>query len=286
MSSNLIRRVLVAGVAVPAALAVVYVGGWALAAALGGLAFAGAMELYRLAEQSGMRPLRGPGLALAALGPGAAFAATPYGLGLDARTMLLAGSAALLLVLMFAVWQRAPGQRPLSSAATTVFGVCYASGLLSFLVMLRHPVAPVTAWAGTWLVFLPLAVVWICDSMAMAGGSLIGGPKLARVVSPNKTWAGAIAGSSVSMIVAPVYGWLILERVGIHLAVWQLVAFGLAVSAAGQVGDLAESLFKREAGVKDSGTFFPGHGGVLDRLDSLYFAIPTAVILLSTFEAL
>jgi phosphatidate cytidylyltransferase len=119
--------------------------------------------------------------------------------------------------------------------------------------------------------------------MAMTGGSIIGGPKLAPVVSPNKTWSGTISGSVVSVVLAPVYGKLLLEPVGIHIEIWQLALFGLVVSSVGQLGDLAESLFKREVGVKDSGTFFPGHGGVLDRLDSLYWAIPTAVILLTAF---
>ncbi len=109
---------------------------------------------------------------------------------------------------------------------------------------------------------------------------MIGGPKLAAVVSPNKTWAGFISGSLSGAVVAPVFGRVFLERFGISPDLWQLVVFGIVVATVGQVGDLAESLFKREVGAKDSGTFFPGHGGVLDRLDSLYWAIPTAAILL------
>jgi phosphatidate cytidylyltransferase len=83
-----------------------------------------------------------------------------------------------------------------------------------------------------------------------------------------------------------VYGQFVLERVGIHIPFAALLLTGVAVGTLGQLGDLAESLFKREAGVKDSGAFFPGHGGVLDRLDSLYWAIPLTVIVLRAFDAI
>jgi len=249
------------------------------------LGVVGATELYRIAELHGVRPIRDVGLPAAAVVPFAAFAASSDGPGLSHSVLLFAGAVAVMIVMAAAVWRRSPEDHPLSSVTVTLFGVIYASGLLSFLIMLRHPSAPVTAWGGTWLVFLPLAVVWVCDSVAMAAGSLIGGPKLAPVVSPNKTWAGAIAGTALSLVLAPLYGWLLLEPVGIHIGVWSLGVFGLVISALGQLGDLGESLFKREVGVKDSGDFFPGHGGVLDRLDSLYWAIPTAVILLSAFGA-
>ncbi len=106
------------------------------------------------------------------------------------------------------------------------------------------------------------------------------------MISPNKTWAGTITGSLAAVVVAPLYGAFLLAPRGVSLGPWQLVLLGLALSVAGQVGDLAESLIKREAGVKDSGTFFPGHGGVLDRLDSLSWTLPTAVALLALFGVL
>jgi phosphatidate cytidylyltransferase len=135
-------------------------------------------------------------------------------------------------------------------------------------------------------VFLPVGLTWLADTVAMAAGSLIGGRKLAPVLSPKKTWAGAIAGSVAALALAPVYGALVLAPLGVSLTLWQLVVFGGVISVVGQVGDAAESLFKREAGVKDSGAFFPGHGGVLDRLDSLYWVIPTAGLLLMWFGTL
>ena len=119
--------------------------------------------------------------------------------------------------------------------------------------------------------------------MAMAGGSTIGGSKLAPTLSPNKTWAGAVSGTVGAIVAAPLYAWVVLDRVGVTFVFWQLLAFGFFVSVLGQLGDLAESLLKREAGVKDSGGFFPGHGGVLDRFDSLYWGVPVAAVLSKAF---
>jgi phosphatidate cytidylyltransferase len=168
----------------------------------------------------------------------------------------------------------------LGAVAVTLFAPIYAGVLLSFVIVLRHAGGwdPVT---GTALVFLPLAIIWSCDTAAMGGGALIGGPRFAPTISPKKTWAGTIAGSVAATVVAPVYGWLVLGPAGISLDAGRLAMLGLVLSVVGQVGDLVESLFKREAGVKDSGGLFPGHGGVLDRLDSLYWALPAGAALLA-----
>jgi phosphatidate cytidylyltransferase len=112
----------------------------------------------------------------------------------------------------------------------------------------------------------------------MAGGKAIGGPKLAPVVSPNKTWAGTLAGLFASVALSLAYAAWVFPRAGLALSVAQAVVFGVVISVAGQVGDVAESLFKREIGVKDSSNLLPGHGGVLDRLDALYFVVPVTVL--------
>ena len=130
---------------------------------------------------------------------------------------------------------------------------------------------------------LPLVMTWVCDTCAMAAGTLFGGPKLAPVLSPRKTWAGAVGGAVGALVAALVYGSVVLDRVALRLTPWQLVAVGVVVALAAQVGDVAESLLKREVGVKDSSKLIPGHGGVLDRLDSLYFALPVSAGLFRLF---
>jgi phosphatidate cytidylyltransferase len=283
MSQNLIRRIAVAAVAIPAALVFVYLGGWVLSTLLAIFAVAGAVEFYALAARTGVRPTPAVGYVGAALIPFTVFAIFPQGLGLDPRWVALGAAAWFIGAVASAVATRGPSARPLEAAAVTVFAALYTGGLPAFLLLLRHSDRLPSDWAAAWLVFLPLVVTWVSDSLAMAGGSAIGGPKLAPVLSPNKTWAGAISGAVGAFVLAPAYGALLLAPLGVAVHPWRLAVFGLAISVVGQVGDIAESLFKRQAGLKDSGTFFPGHGGVLDRFDSLYWVIPAAALLLSVF---
>jgi phosphatidate cytidylyltransferase len=135
-------------------------------------------------------------------------------------------------------------------------------------------------------VFYPLVVTWICDTAAMFGGRAIGGPKLAPSVSPGKTRSGSIAGVIGALVVAPLFSAVVFPRVGVELGLGSLLIMAGVLGVVGQVGDLAESLFKRQAGVKDSSHLIPGHGGVLDRLDSLYFVVPVAAALYRFFGAI
>jgi len=165
-----------------------------------------------------------------------------------------------------------------------MFACLYASGMLTFLIAIRHGSGAATRpLAYVLLTLFPLVITWICDTAAMAVGTAVGGPKLAPVLSPKKTNAGAVGGTVAGVITALALGKLVLNRQGWSFTPGQLLLFGLAVSIVGQIGDVAESLFKREAGLKDSSTLIPGHGGVLDRLDSLYFVIPTAAGLYRMF---
>jgi phosphatidate cytidylyltransferase len=156
--------------------------------------------------------------------------------------------------------------------------------MLAFLIAIRHGTnAVMRPGAYVLLTLFPLIITWICDTAAMAVGTAVGGRRLAPVLSPNKTHAGAIGGTLGGIIVALALGKFVLNRQGWHFTDGQLLLFGLLVSIVGQIGDVAESLFKREAGLKDSSSLIPGHGGVLDRLDSLYFVIPAAAGLYRLF---
>ena len=165
----------------------------------------------------------------------------------------------------------------------TLLGVAYTGCLPAFLLLIRHGQLPLRSWAGAWLVFFPLVVTWVCDTAAMFGGRTFGGPKLAPAVSPGKTRSGTVAGVVGALAVAPVFGAWVFPRVGTELSLGQAVMVAAALSVVGQVGDLTESLFKRQAGVKDSSHLIPGHGGVLDRLDSLYFVVPASAAMYRFF---
>ena len=269
MSRNLLVRIAVAVPAIALVLGVVYRGGWVLAALLAILGILGARELYDMARLQGIAPLRSLGYLAAA--------AIPFA-SLWARDSLIAlGALWLTAVLVAAMLARGPEGRPLTAVAVTAFGALYASGLLAFVVPIGHGIeCQAHPLASAALTVLPLAVTWIGDTCAMAAGHFIGGPKLAPVLSPKKTWAGAVGGTVGGVVAALAYGPLVLDRVAFPLKTVQLAVVGCVVAVVGQVGDLAESLLKREVGLKDSSSIIPGHGGVLDRLDSLYFVLPVS----------
>jgi len=288
---NLARRIAFAAVAIPAVVGIAYLGRWAFAALLAAAALLGAREVYAFARAQGVAPIGWLGLAGAA---GMPLAVTWVVLAPSRPSLALVREGYLLmlwllLVMAVALWRRGPGERPLTAVAVTVFGALYAGWLLSFAVYLRHP-APARfandAAVGLPLLLYPLVLTWVGDTAAMAAGTAIGGRKLAPVLSPNKTWAGGIAGLLATTLISVVYAAVVFPRAGIAVSLAEGLGFGVAISLAGQAGDVAESLLKREAGVKDSSAIIPGHGGVLDRLDSLYFAVPVAALLLRQFGIL
>jgi phosphatidate cytidylyltransferase len=129
-----------------------------------------------------------------------------------------------------------------------------------------------------WILTVVLAI-WVGDSVALFAGRALGNRKLAPMISPNKSMEGAMAGLLASVVVAAV------SFQGFGLGDWKLgLIAGAVVGLTGQVGDLAQSVLKRQAGVKDSGSAVPGHGGILDRMDALLFALPAGFLMAVGFE--
>lgn len=280
MDANLVKRIAFAAVAIPLAIGLVWLGGWPLAVLVAVIGALGTRELFDIAAKQGVHPFRVTGMAAAAIGPLLVYHAVADAPGralLDANWVFLAAGF-LIVLLVHALQHRAPTERPLAAVAVTAFATCYAGLLPAFLLGIRHGTWPMRSWAGTALVFFPLVVTWVCDTAAMFGGRAFGGPKLAPTISPGKTRSGGIAGVVGGAAVAPVFALWLLPKAGIEVGVLPAVGMAIALSVIGQLGDLAESLFKREAGVKDSSALIPGHGGVLDRFDSLYVILPTAAL--------
>ena len=183
----------------------------------------------------------------------------------------------LLIVLAFALGRLKDLRQYPVATASTMFGIIYVGFTLSCLVPLRFSVR--FSWAGTGrdLIFLLFLVIWAGDIFAYFVGRLLGRTLLFPRVSPKKTVEGSIGGFGGSLLV----GWA-FARWFWHPASLKTVMLLVAlIAVAGQIGDLAESALKRGADVKDSGTLLPGHGGLLDRVDSLLFGAPALWLALS-----
>lgn len=266
---ELARRVAVALVGIPLALILAYLGGYVLATFLAVMAGLGAWEFCRMYRQAGKWSApAAAGLLAAAL----LFLAV----GSDLEGFLIWATLSGLVVGSLVILTTPPERGPGLAAVLTLFGAGYTGLLLSFAVWIRDWAPAGSDLAGTAVLFLPVAVTWLGDTAAYFGGRALGRHRLAPRTSPNKTWEGAAAG----FVAGAAGAWLYVELTR-PLVPWSVTAstvilFGAAIAVAGQVGDLFESRVKRDCGVKDSSSLIPGHGGVLDRMDSLLFVFPVA----------
>jgi phosphatidate cytidylyltransferase len=257
--ANLARRVGTAAVAIPVLLAVFFgAPPWAGAALIAAALAVGVREFFSLLRSRGLRPMRLVGFALSA-----AFfldVAFPGWLGAPFAPL---GALLLLTVAL----SRGADYESVSSAGATLLGAVYVGALGGTIGALRL-LPPVDE--GPWRVLLLLVVIMTADTFAFFVGHALGRRRLAPAVSPGKSVEGAIGG-----IAGGILGAFIVRYLGLpDMPPWHAAALGAVVATLGIVGDLGESLLKRWAGVKDSGALFPGHGGMLDRLDSLLFGAP------------
>lgn len=209
-------------------------------------------EFYKLVAVSKVLPLTCLGLIWTLL-----FILSPH-FEYEFLTPVLLTSAVILSLICLIPLPRKEGA--FATWAWTVAGILYVGWLLSYLVALRG------LDAGRDWVFLALAATFGSDTAAFFVGRALGRHRLAPSISPGKTWEGAIAGVFGAIIISLLFTLLI------PLSYGQAIFLGVLVSVFGQLGDLVESLLKRNMGVKDSSKLIPGHGGVLDRMDSIVFA--------------
>lgn len=236
---------------------------WTTLALLVAMAGITAGEFYYMLRQDAKLPNEMLGIIAAMLYPVSVFF-----LGLDGALYV---SLALLLALIvwYVFWMRAR----VPDVGVSFFGAAYCGMLLSGIIVVREALpAP---WGGV-LVLGILLSVWANDSFAYLVGSKFGKHKLAPRTSPKKSWEGFLAGLAGSAVF-----WCLMTLVpGVTMSIPQAILFGLASGLMGVLGDLAESRIKRNSGFKDSGTIMPGHGGLLDRCDSLFLVAVTSAILL------
>lgn len=275
--SELTRRTLFAVVAAPLGILIVWLGGAPLATMLGVIAALGAWEIQRMATANGVEPLMPVGIVVAGLIP---IAVHGYQLGVF-QLSLTAGVVLFLILLASAIWLRGPSRRPINSVALTALGALYP-GTIAYIYVLRHHPYTITPAAGTALVAMPILLTWATDTGAYFVGKSIGKNKLIPSVSPGKSVEGAIGGLVLTVIISVLYARFVLRPYAdLGMTLTSAILFGLVVSVTAQVGDLVASLMKRDAGVKDSSKILPGHGGIVDRFDSLFFVMPVAYLLLN-----
>ncbi len=246
-------------------IACVVVGGRVLALVVGAAALVGLWEYFRIASPG----RRGPGdpirlLAFAAVG--ALIVLAHLG---RPEWMLTVVAVDLVLGGALALREFAADRSVLARTAVQVQGVVYIGMPLALVLLMR------AAPDGTTWVFLTCAVVFAGDTAALYTGTAWGHRKLCPSISPGKTIEGAAGGLAASLLVGLAGGALFLPGAGWNAG----LVFALGAGLAGQAGDLFESALKRSAGVKDSGTLLPGHGGILDRIDALLFAIPAGYLI-------
>jgi phosphatidate cytidylyltransferase len=262
---GLLSRVVVAVVALPVVLGLVYLGGWWLF----GLALVAALiGLHEYASL--MRKLR-PLVLACYVGAVAILVGAAWG-GLD---WALGG---LMLTIAFAfVVQGLAGTRLPATVAigTTVLGTAWVALGLAHLILIRD-----IPGEGRLAIFTVLLCIFASDTLAYFAGRLVGRHKLAPRISPGKTWEGFVAGTLAAVAVA---FFALYEDRDTFLSIPQALVLGGAVALAGALGDLFESALKRDMDVKDTGSLLGGHGGVLDRIDSLLFAGPAAFYVLLAF---
>ncbi len=299
------QRVAVAAIAIPVIVWLAYMGGYWF---FGFVAIASALalhEFYGLTEKKGASPLKRTGIIFGFLFQTVFIYDRSQPLVYDllvslgwAPGMFTMHQYFLIVSLLFLVTValielfRSEGSS-IMNAGSTVLGVGTVSVFFGALVGLRElfpygfPVPQyfsvaiageaeleqISHWGGMTIIIL-FATIWMCDTAAYFAGSTIGKHKLFERVSPKKTWEGAIAGLVTAIATFVIGAHFFLE----YLAPVHAVVLGTFVGTVGQVGDLVESKFKRDAGVKDASSFLPGHGGVYDRFDSLLFLAPVVYL--------
>jgi len=267
--SNMWQRIIVGVLGAALFIGGIIVSEWTYFALFLGLTILGLLEFYRLLGAQSIKPNKTIGIALGGLFYIALFLIER---DLIKGELLYLTLPLLGLVFVAELYRKQP--QPFTNIAFTLLGVLYVA--LPFGLL--HKIAYLPEYY-TWEPILGLMLlIWAADTGAYIAGKNFGKNKLLERVSPGKTWEGWVGGTILTLAVA--YGLSLYLQ---DLALYQWIGIGVIVAIFGVLGDLVESLLKRSLGVKDSGTLLPGHGGILDRFDSLIMAIPFIIAFLQIF---
>lgn len=266
----LIQRIVVAAILIPSALLAVFIGGLPFAIFITIFLAAASLEFIQLLQKSGYDP----GLLLTMLGV-IVLAAARYFFDFDHTGIILSAVILSSSAYHLVKFEKNPESNP-GNLGSSLSVILYIGWLGSYILSIR------SLESGFWWLLLILPVVWIADSAAFMIGSWFGSHPLSPNTSPNKTWEGYLA-SGVSGILSGgglvwLYSQLTIQTLPYQIREGFLIGFMISITI--PIGDLVESMIKRQAQTKDSGKIFPGHGGVFDRLDSLFWAAPISYYLI------
>lgn len=258
--TNLQKRLIAAAIGIPIALTVILLGGLYFVTALIVVSSLALQEFYLMIEKMGYKPLKIIGHIFSIL-----LLVVVYHKDLIKHAqyfdlliiIFILCTVLFLLIVVISNYN-------FVDMAVTAGGVFYVSYFLSFLLIIEF------LHEGPLFILSIIITIWVCDSAAFFFGKVFGKYKFAPTISPNKTWEGAIAGLVFAGMSFMFFGEFFIDSISIHNG----LLLGLIIGIFGQAGDLFESKLKRQANVKDSSNLLPGHGGLLDRFDSLIFSAP------------
>ena len=287
--SELLKRVLVAIVGIPIGLTVIYLGSWYLITAIIIISLLAVFEYYKLAENKQVYPNMILGLILSGLNSiclNLFFNSGIYAIQKYITPFFISFILLTLMILTVELWRNK--ENKLLNTSITITGSIFIPFLFSFIIAVYYFFENIevlknfnfeiidSKYIGTAFVIFILVSIWISDSAAYFIGKKFGKHKLFEKISPKKTWEGAIAG-----FFGAIFAFHIFTHWSYHsFPIIHTFIIGAIIGTVGVIGDLAESMLKRDTGVKDSSNLIPGHGGILDRFDSILFVFPIVYIYL------
>ena len=271
-ATNTAKRVIVSVIAIPVVLAVSYIGSYVFFSFVVAVALISFYEFSLLAKNKGISVNIWIGFFSLIF-----LAVNQFNNVFDTYPFVL-----VLMIIVSAVELFRNKNSAINNIGATLLGIFYIGAFASSLIAIRefYPAVGYFYLRGGYVIISIFITMWICDSAAFFGGTAFGKHKLFIRVSPNKSWEGAVFGFIFALIAM-----ILLKEILLGFLPWStVIAFGIIIGTVGQIGDLIESLFKRDAGVKDSSSLIPGHGGIFDRFDSILFTAPVILLYLKYFQ--